>query len=268
MTKKDKKRKQRKRAGKRGVLPSSVQALLGYINSGGPSPAPQGDTKRERAGVDAYDTLHQIIKSQQMMSANYMANLERMAFKTEITDQLKKQGEESKKVLEETKAEVRQYTKSSTEDKLKKTEAKILRQLSLKSGPNQSKVELLESDKRRYEGMLQFESGMSANVGLPKAQSVSVGGGSVAPSPSGRETIKMKVSQAETARGGGTVQPYLRAVLSDLGPPPLPAQDPRAGGGGAGAEISQGLEAFKSSEAVSSSGTETGRKVGRPPKKK
>ena len=270
MSKKDKKRKQRKRTNKRGVLPSSVQALLGYFSAGGPAPAPQGDTKRERAGVDAYDTLHQIIKSQQMMSANYMANLERMAFKNEITDQLKKQGEESKKVLEETKQEVektvRQYTKSSTEDKLKKTEAKMLRQLSLKSGADPEKIASLESDKRRYEGMLQFESGMSASVALPKAPSVSAGGESFDPSPSGGGAVRMRVAPAETTRAGGTIQPYLRAVMTDLGPP-LPAQDPRAGGG-AGAEISQGLESFKSSEAVSSSGTETGRNTAAPKKRK
>lgn len=257
MSKKDKKRRQKKRAGKRGVLPSSVQALLGYFSLGGPSPAPQGDTKiRERAGVDAYDTLHQIIKSQQLMSANYMANLERMAFKNEITDQLKKQGEESKKVLEETKQEVektvRQYTKSSTEDKLQKTEKKILRQLSLKDGPNPEKMASLESDKQRYQGMLQFESGMSASVALPKAPSVSAGGESFDPRPSGGGAVRMSVAPAETTRAGADIRPYLRAVMTDLGSQ-LPAQDPRAGGG-ASAEISQGLEAFQSSEYVASSG--------------
>ena len=225
MSKKDKKKETRKRATKRGVLPSSVQALLGYLGGGGPGPAPQGDTKRERAGVDAYDTLHQIIKSQQMMSANYMANLERMAFKNEISDQLKKQGEESKKVLEETKAEVRQYTKSSTEDKLKKTDDKILRQLSLKAGPNQSKLELLESDKKRYQGMLQFESGMSGRVALPPAPSVS-GGGSVASQEQTPHllsgSVKMSVLPAETipaGQVGGTVKSYLTAVMTDLGLP-------------------------------------------------
>jgi hypothetical protein len=260
MSKKDKKRRQKKRVGKRGVLPSSVQALLGYLGSGGPTPAPQGDTKfRERAGYDAYDTLHQIIKSQQLMSANYMANLERMAFKNEITDQLKKQGEESKKVLEETKQEVekqvRQYTKSSTEEKLQKTEKKILNQLSLKSGPDPEKMASLQADKRRYEGMLQFESGMSANVALPKAPSVSAGGQPFDPRPSGGGSVRMRVAPAETAPAGGTAQSYLTAVVPDLGPP-LPAQDPRAGG--ASAEISQGLEAFQSGEYVASSGTDTG----------
>ena len=144
---KDKKRRQRTRE-KKGVLPSSVQALLGYLGGGGPGPATQGDTKpRERAGVDAYDTLHQIIKSQQMMSANYMGNLERMAFKTEITTQLKQQGEESKKVLEDTKAEVaqvRQYTRRSTEDQLNKVKDKIAYQMRLKAGVNQDKLAQLE----------------------------------------------------------------------------------------------------------------------------
>jgi hypothetical protein len=257
MSKKDKKRKQKKRTSKRGVLPSSVQALLGYLGSGGPAPAPQGDTKiRERAGVDAYDTLHQIIKSQQLMSANYMANLERMAFQKDITEQLKKQGKESKKLLEETKQEVekqvRQYTKSSTEEKLQKTEKKIVLQLSLKSGADPDKMASLEADKRRYEGMLQFETGMSANVALPKAPSVSAGGESFDPSPSGGAAARMRIAPAETAAAGRTGRSYLSAVMTDLGPQ-LPAQDPRAGGG-AGAEISQGLEAFQSGEYVASSG--------------
>lgn len=272
MSKKDKKRRQKKRAGKRGVLPSSVQALLGYLGGGGPAPAPQGDTKiRERAGVDAYDTLHQIIKSQQLMSANYMANLERMAFKNEITDQLKKQGEESKKVLEETKQEVektvRQYTKSSTEEKLQKTEAKILRQMSLKGGPNPEKMASLEADRSRYKGMLQFESGMSASVAIPKAPSVSAVGESFDPTPSGGGAVRMRVAPAEATQAGADIRPFLKPVVADLGYQ-LPAQDPRAGGG-ASAEISQGLEAFQSSEYVASSGTDTGagKKTGRGRKK-
>jgi hypothetical protein len=272
MSKKDKKRRQKKRAGKRGVLPSSVQALLGYLGSGGPSPAPQGDTRiRERAGVDAYDTLHQIIKSQQLMSANYMANLERMAFKNEITDQLKKQGEESKKVLEETKQEVektvRQYTKSSTEEKLQRTEAKILNQLSLKGGPNPEKMASLEADRSRYKGMLQFESGMSASVALPKAPSVSAVGESFNPTPSGGGAVRMRVAPAEATQAGADIRPFLKPVMADLGSQ-LPAQDPRAGGG-ASAEISQGLEAFRSGEYVASSGTDTGagKKTGRGRKK-
>jgi hypothetical protein len=112
MSNKDKKRKDKKRkhrAAKKGVLPSSVQALLGYLGGGGPGPATQGDTRvKERAGVDAYDTLHSIIKSQQMMSANYMANLERMAFKTDITNELKKQGSENAEALKQTKQSVGQ----------------------------------------------------------------------------------------------------------------------------------------------------------------
>ena len=284
MSKKDKKRRQKKRVGKRGVLPSSVQALLGYFSHGGPSPAPQGDTKpRERAGVDAYDTLHQIIKSQQLMSANYMANLERLAFKNEITDQLKKQGEESKKVLEETKQEVektvRQYTKSSTEEKLQKTESKILHQMTLKGGPNPEKMATLEADRSRYKGMLQFESGMSASVALPKAPSVSAVGESFDPSPSGGGSVRMSVAPAEATRAGADIRPFLKPVMADLGGPQLPAQDPRGAGGGASAEISQALKGFQSSEYVASSGTggpkvppelssSKGGGVGRPKKQK
>ena len=86
--KKDKKRKQRRE--RKGKLPSSVEALLGYLGGGGPTPAPQSEMKgKERAGYDAYDTLHSIIKAQQIQSAGYMANLEKIAFKTEIQKELK-----------------------------------------------------------------------------------------------------------------------------------------------------------------------------------
>ena len=116
--------------------------------------------------------------------------------------------------------------------------------------------------------MLQFESGMSTSVALPKAPSVSGGGGSFDPSPSGGGSVRMSVAPAETTPAGADIRPFLKPVMADLGPQ-LPAQDPRAGGG-ASAEISQGLEAFQSSEYVASSGTDTGagKKTGKGRKKK
>lgn len=161
---KDKKRKQRRE--RKSKLPSSVEALLGYLGRTETTIAPQGNTKpRERAGVDAYDTLHSIIKSQQMQSANYMANLERMAFKTEIGEQLKKQGEESKKALTEateaTKAEVvqsfekvaRAYRKKTEEEKIQERQQSIMYQRSLKSGGNPEIIQKAEADISRYKGM-------------------------------------------------------------------------------------------------------------------
>lgn len=157
---KDKKRRQARE--KRGTLPVSVQALLGYLGNGGPTPAPQSDIKvRERAGIDNIDTLSQIIRQQQIQSSSYMQNLQQMAFKNDIQQQLKTQGDESKKVLEETRAEVaqvRQYNKKSTEEKIKKVEGQIANQLKLKSGPNPEKMAQLEANLKRYEGLGEFES--------------------------------------------------------------------------------------------------------------
>ncbi len=212
--KRDKKRKQRRE--RRGKLPSSVEALLGYLGGGGPGPALQGDSKpKERAGVDAYDTLHQIIKSQQMQNANYMANLERMAFKTEITNQLKQQGEESKKVLEETKAEVaqvRQYTRKSTEEQLEKINNKIAYQMRLKAGANPEKLVKLEADKRRLEGLIVYQSPLQAM-----------------PNPQAGIPVAVGIAPAQTSssvRAGGTVSGGKVSIDTAQGTSVLPAIDP------------------------------------------
>jgi len=212
--KRDKKRKQRRE--RRGKLPSSVEALLGYLGGGGPGPALQGDSKpKERAGVDAYDTLHQIIKSQQMQNANYMANLERMAFKTEITNQLKQQGEESKKVLEETKAEVaqvRQYTRKSTEEQLEKINNKIAYQMRLKAGANPEKIAKLEADKRRLEGLIVYQSPLQAM-----------------PNPQAGIPVAVGIAPAQTSssvRAGGTVSGGKVSIATAQGTSVLPAIDP------------------------------------------
>lgn len=223
MTNKEKKRKDKKRKQRRerkSKLPSSVEALLGYLGGGGPGPALQGDTKpRERAGVDAYDTLHQIIKSQQLMSANYMANLERMAFQKDITNQLKKQGEESMKALEETKKEVKQFTKSNAEAQIDKVNRKIAYQMRLRAGPNQDKLEQLYEDRRRYEGMLQFETEINEKAGIPSAvgtvptqttATVRAGGGS--------NSGKVNVSTAEGTSQLPSTDPILGFIAERMGP--------------------------------------------------
>jgi hypothetical protein len=234
MSKKDKKRRQKKRAGKRGVLPSSVQALLGYISAGGPAPAPQGDARiRERAGVDAYDTLHQIIKSQQLMSANYMANLERMAFQKDITDQLKKQGKENQRVLSEatqsTKDEVqkiaRTYVKKSPEEKIAEYQSQIEWHLRRGESANTETIAAAEKAIKKYQGIVEFrQSSMAPAAAVaPSLQSLNVkAGGAV-----GRSILS--VSPAVAAQAGADIRPYFKALMTDVAPP-LPAQDPRAGG--------------------------------------
>jgi len=195
MPKKDKKQKDKKRRQRRerkSKLPSSVEALLGYLGKTETTIAPQGNTKpRERAGVDAYDTLHSIIKSQQIQSASYMANLERMAFKTEIGEQIKKQGEESKKALTEateaTKAEVvqsfekvaRAYKKKTEEEKIQERQQSILYQKSLKSGPNPDIVTKAEADILRYRGLIEQKQAFMnpAVVGAELKAPAKAGGG-------------------------------------------------------------------------------------------
>jgi hypothetical protein len=226
MANKEKKRKDKKRRQRRerkSKLPSSVEALLGYLGGGGPSPAPQGDTKpRERAGVDAYDTLHQIIKSQQMMSANYMANLERMAFKTEITEQLKKQGEESKKVLSEatlaTKAEVekiaRTYVKKSPEDKIAEYQSQI--EWHMRRGEKGSAETIAAAEKgiKKYQGILEFrQSSMAPAVGVapsllsPSVKAGGAAGGSkfsVSPAPASFQSLAALDPIQGMSLGGGS----------------------------------------------------------------
>lgn len=253
MANKEKKRKDKKRRQRRerkSKLPSSVEALLGYLGGGGPGPAIQGDTKpRERAGVDAYDTLHQIIKSQQMQNANYMANLERMAFQKDITNQLKKQGEESMKALEETKAEVRQYTRSSTEAQIEKINRKIAYQLRLKAGPNAEMLERLQADKKRYEGMLQFETGSNSRAQLPSAVGIAPASTSATVRAGGDDTTHSRISVAQAQ--ATTVLPahdtnysFIASKIGALSPqPPTSRRD----------EIKEALDQFSFNDSMSSS---------------
>lgn len=258
MANKEKKRKDKKRRQRRerkSKLPSSVEALLGYLGGGGPTPAPQGDTKpRERAGVDAYDTLHQIIKSQQMQSANYMANLERMAFKTEITNQLKQQGEESKKVLEETKAEVaqvRQYTRKSTEEQLDKINSKIAYQMRLRAGANQEKLAQLEADKRRLEGIISYQNPTLAQpnpqAGLPSAVGMAPIQTAATVRAGGEGGFKASIASAKGTSALPAVDPSLRFIATKMGTlSPAPVSKNQ--------EIEGGLEAFQNFDLQVSSG--------------
>ena len=142
--KQKKNKKQRRNArskqetSKRGQLPSSVQALLGYLGGGGPTPMYQQpiNPQKERAGVDSIETLSQIIRQQNLMNVSYMQNMERMAFKNEIQDQLKKQGEEQKKEIKEAREEQKQeiskvvvQTQEATERSLDQERKSIMRSL-------------------------------------------------------------------------------------------------------------------------------------------
>lgn len=279
MANKEKKRKDKKgrqRRERKSKLPSSVEALLGYLGKTETTIASQGDTKpRERAGVDAYDTLHQIIKSQQMQNASYMANLERLAFKTEISEQLKKQGEESKKAIteasERTKAEVAQtvekvartYTKKSSEEKLKT----VMGQMKFATRtPEENRDEdwnerykLLEQKARKYRGDIDIEKSLFQNP--PTVTSMPI-----APSVSASRLSR----SSSVPRGGGVVvnQAFSIAQPEAIQTLQIPSQDPiqglALGGGGVAAptqltatqQVQAGLQLMTNPlDVTSSSGT-------------
>lgn len=211
---KDKRRRQARE--KRGTLPPSVQALLGYLGGGGPTPAPQSDVKvRERAGIDNIDTLSQIIKQQQIQNASYMQNLQFMAYKNDVTNHLKEQSTRLEErtssqiqgvvdAVEQTRAEVdkvRQYNKQTSEQKIKKVQAQIAYQLKLKSGPNQERLMELQETLKRYEGLNEFE-----NSGKEfKVPSYNPPAGTVTPKD-------MSLPMAQTAQAGGGLATKNRAL--------------------------------------------------------
>lgn len=123
---------------KRGKLPSSVQALLGYLGGGGPTPMYQQpvNLQKERAGVDSMETLSQIIRQQNMMNMSYMQNMEKLAFKNEIQEQLKKQGEKNQEEIKQQsqeqkkdQAEVKQALKETTERTMQQQRVSLMQKL-------------------------------------------------------------------------------------------------------------------------------------------
>ena len=261
MAKKDKKkrdkksdRKKKQRRERKGKLPSSVEALLGYLGGGGPTPAPQSDMKgKERAGYDAYDTLHSIIKSQQIQSAGYMANLEKMAFRTEIGEQLKKQGQENQQALADTRKDVVNVVetavgrrKRTEEEKIAERQAQIAYQLRKKGGPDQDVIARHRADIKRYEGVMEFKQS------------------TMAPAPS----MAPSEISAQAGRAGGGGGGAKMNVMSATATSSLPSIDPMVGGYGAiasqigilsplklqhNAEVSQGMAGFGYSDAMASS---------------
>jgi len=123
---------------KRGKLPSSVQALLGYLGGGGPTPMYQQpvNLQKERAGVDSMETLSQIIRQQNMMNMSYMQNMEKLAFKNEIQEQLKKQGEKNQEEIKQQsqeqkkdQAEVKEALKETTERTMQQQRVSLMQKL-------------------------------------------------------------------------------------------------------------------------------------------
>lgn len=174
--KKNKKQRRKAETLKRGQLPSSVQALLGYLGGGGPTPMYQQPVslQRERAGVDSIETLSQIIRQQNLMNVSYMQNMEKLAFKNEMQEQLKKQGEEQKKELKEAREEqkqeinkvvvqtqeaAREAIQVSTERNLDQERKSLMRSLNYYKSKNKpDKVELLQEQLRIIEGSMRNKS--------------------------------------------------------------------------------------------------------------
>jgi hypothetical protein len=200
---KDKKRRQRARE-KRGTLPTSVQALLGYLGNGGPMPAPQTDVKvRERAGVDNIDTLSQIIRQQQVQSASYMQTLQNTALRNDVTNQLKEQSTKLNEqtsnhlrgvvaAVEETRDEVakvrRQYNFKSIDDKIEKAKRALLAEHGKKL-PNADKLAIKQAEVTRLEGI--------------KVQEQSLGTSRYQPPMAAMAQIDNSLPSAPVARGGG-----------------------------------------------------------------
>ena len=171
-----------------------------------------------------------------------------LPFQKDITNQLKKQGEENVKALEETKAEVRQYTRSSTEAQIEKVNRKIAYQMRLKAGPNAEILERLQADKKRYEGMLQFETGNNSRAPLPSAVGIAPASTSAtAIAGGGGGVVRMSVAQAQAT----TVLPaydtnysLIASRLGTLSPqPPTSRRD----------EIAGALDQFSFNDSTSSS---------------
>ena len=168
MGKKDKKDKKKKRVVKKtseSKLPSSVQALLGYLGGGGPTPMYQQpvNLQRERAGVDSIETLSKIIRQQNLMNASYMQNMERLAFKNEIQDQLKKQGEEQKqeisKVVVQTQEATKEAIQATTERSLDQERKSIMRSLNYYRGKGKpEKLQFYEEQLRIIDGSIRNKS--------------------------------------------------------------------------------------------------------------
>ena len=229
MANKEKKRKDKKRRQRRvrkSKLPSSVEALLGYLGKTETTISSQGGGRTERAGVDAYDTLHQIIKSQQMMSANYMINLERMAFKTEMSEQLKKQGEALSEASQATKAEVeklaRTYNKKSPEDKIADYQSQIEWHMRRGERGNPDAIAAAQKGIQKYQGIAEFrQSTMAPAVGVApflQNSSISVGGAvggskfTVSPAQTSSQLLSAIDPMQGMALGGGTAPQALTST--------------------------------------------------------
>jgi hypothetical protein len=290
--KKDKKRKQRKE--RKSKLPSSVEALLGYLGGGGPAPVyNQPIQAKERAGIDSIETLSQVIRQQSLMNASYMQNMERLAFRNEIETQLKKQSEKSQEEIEKAKKETeskikeaksegvellkRTYQRRSDEEKERELEKKLgryeLKGKSEKAKEVEKSLKLLKSKREiesQYSGNL---FGLESPV-IEKVESETVG------KKSGQVDIRAYMTpqkvEVEKAESIGVVQ--LKAN-DPMGSILAGVEVPSQVSGGVSQEIAQGLAGFVSVDANFSSGIVGGavggsagssaggvskRKVGRP----
>jgi hypothetical protein len=130
--------------------------------------------QKERAGVDSIETLSQIIRQQNLMNVSYMQNMEKLAFKNEMQEQLKKQGEEQKKEIkqarEEQKQEIskvvvqtqeaaREAIQVSTERNLDQERKSLMRSLSYYRSKNKpDKVKFLQEQLEVIDGSIRNKS--------------------------------------------------------------------------------------------------------------
>lgn len=219
--KRDKKRRERRQR-KKGPAATAIDSVVGYLTRSETTMSLQGNKPKERAGVDAYDTLHSIIKSQQMQSASYITNLERMAFKTEfkseIGEQLKKQGRENLQALEETKKAVDTAVekvgrrKRTEEEKIAERQSQIAWQMRRGELGDKDLIAQYEKDIRKYQSVVEMKQsfmapaiGQSPITGFTPQAGGGQGGASfaVAPAPSTTQMLSSKDPLQNLAVGGG-----------------------------------------------------------------
>ena len=230
--KRDKKRRQR-RERKKGPAATAIDSVVGYLTRSETTMSLQGNKPKERAGVDAYDTLHSIIKSQQMQSASYITNLERMAFKTEfkseIGEQLKKQGQENQQALANVVEKVGRR-KRTEEEKILERQSQIAWQMKRGDAGDKDLIAQYEKDIRKYKAVVEMKqsfmppavgqspiTGFTPKVGggqggasfaiasaqsttqmlssIDPLQNVAVGGGAVAKKPSNTDVVSSALQQ-------------------------------------------------------------------------
>ena len=156
---------------RRGVLPSSVQALLGYLGGGGPAPMQQyGIQPKERAGVDSMETLSNVFKQMSVMNTALMQSAMIKNDIAQIRGQVSNAEEKTQKDLKQNQDESNNAKEESKrilktmEQKIAETERQIVYQLKLSQEKRKpDRIQNLASKLKDYKQVRAFQQeGVSA----------------------------------------------------------------------------------------------------------